>query len=222
MHKEPISIEQVTKYIHKPRTRCILSDYTAVCAPACITVVTGASGVGKSTLLSCITGLSSIDAGRVVYAGQVLHDISDEQLSHMWLYRMGMVFQSPCLLSELSVSDNIALKGYIARAHPADTHARVLELLDEVGLTAHASAYPEELSGGQQQRVALARALFHTPDYVIADEPTAHLDQMHADMLMRVLMRYRDMHGCGMIIATHDERVIQHADVRQEVLSQEE
>jgi len=208
-----VSVEHVTKYFYYPRKRMIVHDFSATCHAACMHVIAGASGVGKSTLLACIAGIESIDAGRVVYDDTCIHAMSPEQRTDLWSYHVGIVLQNPLLIQEVSVWDNIAMKGYINGASQQYIQEQVTYLLELVGMSGYADAYPSEISGGQQQRVALARALLYTPSVIIADEPTAHLDAHNTNLLVRVCTHYRDAHGCSIILATHDDRVIEYADV---------
>lgn len=208
-----LSVHAITKYFHHPRTRCILYKHSVTFPSGAFTVITGVSGAGKSTLLYALAGLDYVDDGHIWYGNTDIHSVSEHERAGMWQQDIGVVLQYPYLISELSVWDNIALKGHIAGADRAFLHQRVSQLLADVNLVGCAHAYPDELSGGQQQRVALARALVYVPRFVLADEPTAHLDTANTQMLLNIFTRYRDQYGCGIIVATHDQCVIHHADM---------
>jgi len=158
----------------------------------------GPSGCGKTTLLRCIAGLESIDAGRIVQAGV---DITQLPPS---VRDFGIVFQSYALFPNLSIYDNIAY-GLVAQGQSRSVIAeRVAELVALVGLRGQEAKYPAQLSGGQQQRVALARALAPMPGLLLLDEPLSALDAKVRTHLRREL---RDVHrkvGLTTIMVTHD------------------
>ena len=207
-----LQLEKVSKYFYHPRKRAVLRNCSTMFSQNTITTITGPSGSGKSTLLYCLAGFEPIDSGAIVYGDEDVTEICSAQRASLWTYYIGVVLQYPYLISELTIYDNIALKGYIAGLSRTDINSHVMTLLTDIALVDYADAYPDELSGGQQQRVALARALCNMPAFVLADEPTAHLDAENTDMLMRLLTHYRDRFGCGIIVASHDERVVHNSD----------
>ncbi len=167
-----------------------------------VVCIIGPSGSGKSTLLRSINHLESHDAGRIVVDGIEL----DDNLRNIDAVRaeVGMVFQSFNLFSHMTVLDNITLAPRRVRKWGADKAEKVaLELLERVGLSAHAHKYPSQLSGGQQQRVAIARALAMQPKVMLFDEPTSALDP---EMVNEVLLVMRDLASSGMtmLIVTHE------------------
>ncbi len=154
----------------------------------------GPSGSGKSTLIHLIVGIEMPTSGTIAH--------SYEQKQY------GLMLQTPFLINELSVLENIALPGLIEGVPMADAIKRAEELITLVGLRAHAHVSPWQLSGGQQQRIALARALFFSPPFLIADEPTAHLDPDSARGIASLLISLSEEHGMGLIVATHDRDMI--------------
>jgi len=167
-----------------------------------VVCIIGPSGSGKSTLLRTINRLERQNAGRIVVDGIEL----DDDLKHIDAVRteVGMVFQSFNLFSHMTVLDNITLAPRRVRKWSADKARQVaLELLERVGLSAHAQKYPSQLSGGQQQRVAIARALAMQPKIMLFDEPTSALDP---EMVNEVLLVMRDLaeSGMTMLIVTHE------------------
>lgn len=171
--------------------------------------VTGVSGTGKSTLLNIIAGIEKQTAGMVLYDGQDSHRFPPEQLRLHLQRHVGIVFQYPYLLNELTVIENISIKGRIAGL-PADAaHLQARELLKQVGLEDKAETSPAALSGGEQQRVAIARALMMRPPFIIADEPTAHLDEDNKKMVCDLLVSCTETSGSAVIISSHDPEIIQ-------------
>jgi lipoprotein-releasing system ATP-binding protein len=172
--------------------------------------VTGISGAGKSTLLYLLAGLDQ------PVTGSVFISCADEKiLSSADRYRqqkIGIVLQSAYLIHQLTVKENIVSRGLIAGMSIYDATQNTTELLKAVGLAGNADEYPSTLSGGQQQRVALARALITQPDFLLADEPTSALDQKTAAQVMELIFYHQKMYGMGLIIATHDQQIIESMD----------
>ena len=158
----------------------------------------GRSGSGKSTLLLVLAGLLRPDHGEVRWPG-----LSADPLQRR--AQLGMVFQAPSLLSELTAEQNVALPLRLRGASRETAYEAAGRALDEIGLTGAASALPDELSGGQQQRVALARVLAADPLVVLADEPTGALDSATAHHVLRVLRSSVTARGGALVVATHDE-----------------
>ncbi|MCP4367637.1 MAG: ABC transporter ATP-binding protein [Deltaproteobacteria bacterium] len=177
-----------------------------------ILTVIGKSGSGKTTLLNCIGGLEVPDSGRVSCLGMDIHSLSKKELCHFQRNKLGFVFQSGNLLSYLTTFENIVfpliLNGYTKK----DSNKRVKELLERVGLTQHAKAMPNELSGGQAQRAAFARAIAHSPDILLADEPTASIDTQTGLNLITLMCQLGRENNSTIIISTHDNEIIKHAD----------
>ena len=167
-----------------------------------VVCIIGPSGSGKSTLLRTINRLERQDSGHITVDGIVL----DDDLKHIDAVRaeVGMVFQSFNLFAHMSVLDNITLAPRRVRKWSRQQAEKVaFELLERVGLAAHAHKYPAQLSGGQQQRVAIARALAMQPKVMLFDEPTSALDP---EMVNEVLQVMRDLakSGMTMLIVTHE------------------
>jgi NitT/TauT family transport system ATP-binding protein len=150
----------------------------------------GRSGCGKTTLLKLAAGLLVPDAGRVVFHGRA-QDI-------------GFVFQSPNLLEWLRVVDNVLLPVSLHHRPTSEERAQALQLLEQLGLAAHAGKYPRQLSGGQQSRVALARALILRPTLLLLDEPFAALDAITREELQRDLLAMCRERRTTVVFVTHD------------------
>ena len=159
----------------------------------------GPSGCGKTTLLRAVAGLDIQTAGRIEQGGK---DISDLPVSHR---DFGIVFQSYALFPNLSVYKNVAY-GLENRKMPrADIQARVAELLDLVGMSAHVKKFPAQLSGGEQQRIALARALATSPGLLLLDEPLSALDAKVRVHLRHEVKQLQHQLGVTTIMVTHDQ-----------------
>lgn len=172
--------------------------------------VQGPSGSGKSSLLHLLAGLDRPDTGTVSFEGRDLATVDDAARTAIRLRRIGLVLQSFDLLPTLDAADNVAVPAVLAGATPRAARARAVELLDAVGLADRAGHRPGELSGGEQQRACIARALMNDPVLVLADEPTAALDSVAGDGVLRVLQDVA-ADGRAVIVASHDARAIAHA-----------
>ena len=167
-----------------------------------VTAILGASGSGKSTLLRMLNRLEKHDSGRIVVDGIEVND-NAAQLQQLRA-EVGMVFQQFNLFPHLTVLDNVALAPRRVRGlSRVQAELRARELLDRVGLAAHAHKHPFQLSGGQQQRVAIARSLAMQPKVMLFDEPTSALDP---EMVKEVLdvMKQLARSGMTMLVVTHE------------------
>ena len=166
--------------------------------------ITGPSGAGKTTLLSLLGGLEQPQSGRIEIGGQDLTGLSGDGLAAYRRATVGFVFQHFGLLETLTAAQNIELAGTLNGTSPAERRSRAMELLDAVGLARRAGHRPSGLSGGERQRVAIARALANRPRLLLADEPTGNLDEGATAMVVALLERVRDEHGCTLVMVTHD------------------
>jgi polar amino acid transport system ATP-binding protein len=178
-----------------------------------VVCVIGPSGSGKSTLLQCINGLEPFDSGEVLVCSEYVGWAQErdgvrarvpERVMTRLRRRIGMVFQQFNLFPHMSVLRNITVAPiHVLGQAPEAATARARALLDKVGLSHKADAYPEELSGGQQQRVAIARALAMEPDAMLFDEATSALDP---ELVGEVLAAMRGLaeEGMTMLVVTHE------------------
>ncbi len=169
--------------------------------------VMGPSGCGKTTLLNCLSGLDSVDEGRVWIEGTDLARLKDRNRTDYRARRMGFIFQVYNLLPVLSAIENIELPLLVAGVRPSEARATAHAALDTVGLSEWARHRPAELSGGQRQRVTIARALVNRPAIVWADEPTGALDSTTATEIMGLLRTLNATAGMTLVIVTHDPQV---------------
>lgn len=176
------------------------------------TVVSGPSGSGKTTLLNIIGGIDKSTSGRIVVFGNDDLSVKGEDfLANFRCHTVGFVFQSYNLVSTLTVAENIAFPMEWARKPENHIKKRIEELLGIVGLQHRSDHFPFQLSGGEQQRVAFARALANNPPLLLVDEPTGNLDARTSLKIVQILQKLKD-DGKTIIVATHDERIIQLAD----------
>ena len=178
-------------------------------APSEFVAIVGESGVGKSTLLNCMAGLDTWDAGTVQLAGQDLSTLSDDRRALLRRKEVGFVFQAFHVLPHLDVAQNVAVP-LMLQGRRDD--ARVEQMLDAVGLHGLGPRLPQQLSGGQLQRVAIARALVHRPSLLLADEPTGNLDPTTAAKVMDVLIAQTRERGASLVLVTHSEAAAHRAD----------
>ena len=171
--------------------------------------ILGESGVGKSTLLNCIAGLDSVDAGTVLIEGTEISALDATQQALFRRLHLGFVFQAFHVLPHLSVAHNVGLPLLLQRR---PDEARVQSLLDAVGLRGLGPRLPETLSGGQLQRVAIARALVHRPRLILADEPTGNLDPATAEKVMDLLAAQVREHDAACVLVTHSRMAAARAD----------
>ena len=176
-----------------------------------LVVLLGPSGCGKTTLLSCVAGLLTPTSGQIRFGDIVVNELKGPAISDYRRQTVGVVFQAFNLIPSLSARGNVVVPMRLAGMSRAQAKARADELLERVGLGERTHHRPAQLSGGQQQRVAIARALVHEPPLVVADEPTAHLDHIQVEGILRLL---RDLASPGriVVVSTHDDRVTQLAD----------
>ncbi len=176
-----------------------------------LVLLLGASGSGKTTLLSMLARLLTPTSGTVSFGDIDVTRLSGQALVDYRRSTVGIVFQAFNLIPSLTARENVQIAAQSGKVPKRDARARAVELLEQVGLGDRINHRPADLSGGQQQRVAIARALAHDPPLVLADEPTAHLDYIQVDGVLRLL---RDLAQPGrvVVVATHDERLLPLAD----------
>lgn len=171
--------------------------------PGQVTSIIGSSGSGKTTLLRCLNFLETPDSGEILVNGTPLLRRNDEEIRRNRLH-FGLVFQNFNLFPQYTVLGNITLAPLLMKQGTSDSICqKAMNLLEQVGLSDKAGAYPYQLSGGQQQRVAIARAMALKPDILCFDEPTSALDPELTGEVLRVIRELRER-NYTMIIVTHD------------------
>lgn len=171
--------------------------------------ITGPSGSGKSTFLHCLSGLLRPTEGDISYKGRSLTlDMSDADLDVFRGRTIGCLYQKFNLLPFLSARDNILLGAHFGGVPKKEAEARLSALAKKMGLMHLLSHYPNELSQGEEQRTALARALIKEPPILLADEPTANLDEDNSRIVIHLLLDYVKAHNALIFVASHDPMVI--------------
>jgi polar amino acid transport system ATP-binding protein len=198
---EAIRISKVSKsYGDYP----VLKDIDARVGRGEVVVICGPSGSGKSTLIRTINRLEEISSGSISIDGHNIHASMKTRELNRLRSRIGFVFQNFNLFPHLSVVDNVSMSPVrVKGVAPVVAHDKALLLLDRVGLSDKANAYPGQLSGGQQQRVAIARALAMEPPVMLFDEPTSALDPMLVGEVLSVMKSLAN-EGATMVIVTHE------------------
>ena len=190
----------------------VLHDVSLEAAAGTVTALLGRSGCGKTTLLNLAGAMDFPTAGEVRIDGRATSSLSERELTALRRRRIGFVFQFFQLLPTLTVLENVELPLLLAGRPKANEAAR--DRLRWVGLEEKAASLPYQLSGGQMQRVAIARALVHSPELLIADEPTGNLDTASGDQVLALLRESAARFGAAVIVATHSAEAAAIADVR--------
>ncbi|HEX7713884.1 MAG TPA: ABC transporter ATP-binding protein [Bacillota bacterium] len=178
----------------------------------------GPSGSGKTTLLNIIGCLDSPSDGEVWLGERQVTELTPNQLADLRRDRLGFIFQSYNLIPVLTAFENVEYPLVLKKVKPKERAEAVKAILAEVGLGEKLDSFPHQLSGGQQQRVAIARALVTRPMLVLADEPTANLDSHTGREIISLMQQLNREKGVTFIFATHDQRVMEHASRRIELV----
>ena len=201
----------VVEFVHDGYAIRPLDGLSFGVEPGELVVLLGPSGCGKTTLLSCLGGILTPTSGSIRLGD---HDVTNMKGKELDAYRreeIGFVFQAFNLIPSLTARENIAVPLVLTGHSRKVAFARADELLQEVGLAERGNHLPSKLSGGQMQRVAVARGLGHNPPLLLADEPTANLDHIQAEAIIRLLQSLRD-DGRMIVVSTHDARLVPIAD----------
>jgi len=199
-----VCLQSVTKsFCDENRQITILKNINACFQQGKTHAIVGASGVGKSTLLHLIAGLDKPTSGKILIGSDEISSLSSLERAS----KIGLVFQSPYLIKEFSVIENVMLAGKISGLSEIECKKKALYLLKEVELEQTENWEIGKLSGGQRQRITLARALMNEPSFLIADEPTGNLDEVTGNVVMSMILSYQKKSGMGIIISSHNPAV---------------
>src|ERR1700753_4340485 len=176
-----------------------------------LVILLGPSGCGKTTLLSCLGGILRPKSGEITFDDIDIAKLEERGLAQYRRNKVGIVFQAFNLVPSLTALENVMIPLRAAGNSRADARQRAEELLTRVNLTERMKHRPGDLSGGQQQRVAVARAIALDPPLILADEPTAHLDFIQVEEVLR-LIRSLAQGERVVVVATHDSRMLPLAD----------
>lgn len=175
------------------------------------TAIAGPSGSGKTTLLNIIGGLDRPTSGDVRVGETQLSELSPRELADLRLRKIGFIFQAYNLIPVLSARENVEYVLLLQGVRAAERRTRAAVALRDVGLEKEMERLPGKLSGGQQQRVAVARAIVSQPEIVLADEPTANLDQATGASLLDLMREMNERKQITFIFSTHDSMVMERA-----------
>ncbi|MBP7529290.1 MAG: ABC transporter ATP-binding protein [Syntrophorhabdaceae bacterium] len=169
--------------------------------------IMGPSGAGKSTFLHIVGTLDKPTEGKILFDGQDIMTLSEDEESRFRNEKVGFIFQFYHLLQDFNVIENIMMPLLIRRVKPAQAHAKAQAFLETVELTHRRNHKPGELSGGEQQRVAIARALINEPQVILADEPTGNLDRKTGRDVMHQILAIQKNLSATLILVTHDPEI---------------
>ena len=201
-----VSLDRVgLRYGRQPE---VLKDLNLVLPSGSFHFLTGASGAGKTSLLSLIYLANRASRGQVRLFGTDVGAAARETLPAL-RRRIGVVFQDMKLIDHLTAFENAALPLRLDGRMAADRRGEVAELLSWVGLADRMDAHPATLSGGERQRLALARAVINKPDLILADEPTGNIDAAMGERILKLLFQLHRQ-GATVLVATHDEALARH------------
>ena len=169
--------------------------------------VMGPSGSGKSTLLYCVSGMDSIDSGQVVLDGQEISDLSEEEASKLRLIKMGFIIQSPTMLKNLNIIDNIVLPAFKnGKEDKKAIYEKARELMEATSIGSLTERTINKVSGGELQRASICRAMINQPAIIFGDEPTGALNSKTSLEIINLLKKINDK-GSTIILVTHDPKV---------------
>lgn len=188
-----------------------LDDFSCLVRAGSLALLLGPSGCGKTTLLSCLGGILKPKSGTISYGDTEVTSLTGKALTDYRRHGVGVVFQAFNLVPSLTAVENVSAAMRSAGVGGRTARDKAVSLLESVGLEDRLTHRPNKLSGGQQQRVAIARALALDPPLVLADEPTAHLDYIQVEGILRLIRGLTDG-GRTVLVATHDERLLALAD----------
>ena len=202
-----IEINHITKYYGAGESRFkALDDVSVAIGDGEFVVILGASGSGKSTFLSVISGLETMDGGSVAYDGREIGKMSERELTQFRRENTAYIFQQYHLLPHLNVEKNVRMGAAL------DNNKDFLPFIEAVGLADKRKKFPSELSGGEQQRVAIARALAKNPKVLFLDEPTGALDEKTGRQVLDYIIKLQEKRRFTMIMVTHNTNIAETAD----------
>lgn len=171
--------------------------------------IVGPSGCGKTTLLNILGTLDKPDSGEVIFKGELVTHMNDDQLSKLRAEKIGFIFQSHYLLPQISVIENVILPTLAVNRKQNNSiiFDEAESLLSQVGLKKQAHKFPSQLSGGEKQRVAIVRSLINKPNLVLADEPTGSLDKSRGEDIIDLLKTLCVNNQTSLVVVTHDVEI---------------
>jgi len=207
-----VKTEAIGKVYHLGKTRVrALQDIDLEVQEGDFLAVAGPSGSGKTTLLNLIGCLDKPTSGSIEITGQDISSMNGNQLADMRNEKIGFIFQTFNLIPVLTAYENVEFPLVLGNYSSHVRKTKIMQVLEDVGISDKAEHRPEELSGGERQRVAIARALVKDPEIILADEPTANLDSKTGENIVKLMLKLNNEKGATFIFSTHDQMVIKHA-----------
>ena len=210
-----LSIKEISKSF--PGRGTVLDKLNLEVNEGASIAVSGPSGSGKTTLMNIIGLLDRPDSGEILFRGNSIHDLNNEESASYRNLNIGFVFQDHLLLPHLSVIENIFLPLLAAKISDNDYASKKeygLSLMERTGITGLSEKYPFQISGGEAQRATVVRALINKPSILLADEPTGSLDSRNAENLGNLLKEINMDLGITIILATHSNDLAKKMDTR--------
>ena len=208
-----IEFDEVCKYYQMGDTLVKAADHVSFkINKGEFVAIVGQSGSGKSTCMNIIGCLDVPTEGTYLLDGRDVGKMSRRELASIRNEKLGFIFQQYNLLPRLNLMENVEVPLVYAGVSRAERHARAREVLEQVGLGDKLKNRPNQLSGGQQQRVSIARALVRNPPVILADEPTASLDEANAGQVTLLLSGYARTLGSTLLVVSHDDAVLADMD----------
>jgi len=201
-----LEAQEISKsYIAGSRRISVLDRISLSVAEGEFLVVQGESGSGKSTLLSILSGLDTVDEGRVLIEGRDITNLAEDDLAPIRNSSFGFVFQSYHLVPSLTALENVMFPAELRSDRQARGKAE--RLLARVGLSDRAASFPHQLSGGEKQRCAICRALINEPRIIFADEPTGNLDSLNGKAVLDLLLELHREKNTTLVLVTHSRGI---------------
>jgi putative ABC transport system ATP-binding protein len=208
----PVRVRHLSHHFGEGEIRTeVLRDVNVDLRAGELVIMTGKSGSGKTTLLTLLGALRRVQEGSVRVLGHELRDLSDQELVAV-RRGIGFIFQAHNLFGSLTAFQNVRMALELGPDPAAEMDRKVASVLTRLGLEDRMHYKPSKLSGGQRQRVAIARALVAGPRLVLADEPTAALDEESSRIALDLLVETAHQDGTAVVIVTHDAQIVDAAD----------
>ena len=210
-----IKIEHITK-IYRDTQHKVLDDFSLSVEKGEFIILTGESGIGKTTLLRLLLREITPESGKIKVGGHQLEDMKEGEIP-FYRRKLGVVFQDARLVEERTVYENICLAREVVGGRKRDSRKIITAICSSLGIADLYKRYPGELSGGQKQKVCLARALVNFPDLILADEPTGNLSPEESREIMK-LFHLIHRQGITVVMATHDKESLGKIPYREILL----
>ncbi len=202
----PIKLENLSKTFKTPHKQVkVFENINLEIKDKEMLVIFGPSGIGKTTLLNLMGGMDIPSSGKVIIDNVDLSTLKSDELAKFRKEKIGFIFQDFNLLPNLKAKDNIALPALLDKDMDKKI-SNIYEFASRIGLKERLEHRPQELSSGEQQRVAIMRAMINSPSIILADEPTADLDDANSKKILDILKELNQKLGCIVVIATNDEQ----------------